>query len=165
MNEATIGWDNFFVAEAGAAAALAGLLFVAASINLKRILEFPTLPTRLAEALCVLLSVLVLSTFSLVPRQPMHAYALEILGTGGVFWLLQTLALVRTRPDDKHHSGPIAMVSRILLNQAPPITIAVAGARLLAGHANGIFWLVPATLTAFAAGLFGAWVLLIEIQR
>jgi hypothetical protein len=43
------GWDNFFVAEVGAAAALSGLLFVAVSINLTRILAIPHLPARAAE--------------------------------------------------------------------------------------------------------------------
>lgn len=39
-------WTNFGLATAGTAATLAGLLFVAVSINLKRILEFPNLPAR-----------------------------------------------------------------------------------------------------------------------
>jgi hypothetical protein len=50
------GWDNFFVAEAGASAALAGLLFVALSINLQRIMSLPTLPGRAAEGLVSLIA-------------------------------------------------------------------------------------------------------------
>ncbi|HEU4397243.1 MAG TPA: hypothetical protein VFU54_05320 [Actinomycetota bacterium] len=38
----TAGWESLFVAEAGASAALAGLLFVAVSINLAKVLEHPT---------------------------------------------------------------------------------------------------------------------------
>jgi hypothetical protein len=40
----TAGWESLFVAEAGASATLAGLLFVAVSINLARVLEHPGLP-------------------------------------------------------------------------------------------------------------------------
>ncbi len=40
------GWENFFVAEVGASAALAGLIFVGVSINLNRILSLPRLPDR-----------------------------------------------------------------------------------------------------------------------
>ncbi len=43
---ATAGWETFFVAEVGAAAALTGLLFVAVSINLTKVLAFPQLPGR-----------------------------------------------------------------------------------------------------------------------
>src|SRR5277367_6109363 len=76
------GWDSFFVAEAGAAAALAGLVFVAVSINLARILEFPTLPTRVLEALVALLSVLTAALFSLIPFQSARTYGAEIAGLG-----------------------------------------------------------------------------------
>jgi modulator of FtsH protease len=44
-------WSDFFVAEVGAAAALSGLVVVAISINLKRILTVPVLPGRAAETL------------------------------------------------------------------------------------------------------------------
>ena len=51
-------WHDLFVAIAGAAAALTGLLLVAVSINLKRILDFPSLPTRAAETLSIVLGLL-----------------------------------------------------------------------------------------------------------
>jgi len=44
MNAPLAEWANFFVAEVGASAALAGLVVVATSINLSRILLFPQLP-------------------------------------------------------------------------------------------------------------------------
>ena len=44
-------WESFAVAEVGAAAALAGLLVVASSINLDRILTMPPVVSRLAASL------------------------------------------------------------------------------------------------------------------
>ncbi len=55
-------WGSFFVAETGASAALAGLLFVAMSINLRRILEFPSLPGRAGETIAILVNALVISS-------------------------------------------------------------------------------------------------------
>ena len=54
----TAEWDSLFLAEAGASAALAGLLFVALSINLERILKGAGLPGRAGEAIMLLLAVL-----------------------------------------------------------------------------------------------------------
>jgi hypothetical protein len=41
MNPAFADWQSFFSAEVGGSAALAGLVAVAVSINLSRILAFP----------------------------------------------------------------------------------------------------------------------------
>jgi len=40
-----------------------------------------------------------------------------------------------------------------------------AGVLLIAGRSAGVYWIVPGVLLSFAAGVFGAWVLLVEIQR
>src|SRR5580693_8815941 len=83
----TAGWGNFFVAEVGAAAALTGLLFVAVSINLTKILSFPQLPGRAAESLMMLAGVLVVATLGLVPGQSRVALGAEILGVAVFVWV------------------------------------------------------------------------------
>lgn len=152
------GWDNFFVAAGGAAAALAGLLFVSVSINLARILEIPSLPPRAAEALVVLLAVLVLSLLALVPGQPPAVLGGEVCALGALLWIVLTFTLVRGKP--RQHA-----LLRVLINQLPPAMFVIAGAMVCSGHPQGVYWLVPATLLAIAAGVIGAWVLLIEILR
>src|SRR5277367_3981368 len=129
--DAIQGWHDFFVAEAGASAALAGLLFVAMSINLTRILEYRHLPSRAVEALLALLSVLVIATFALVPGQSKLVYGIEIAATGLVIWATQTFALARTWKDAHPRAKSTA---RILNNQLPPLPFVIAGILLASGH-------------------------------
>jgi len=60
-------WSNFLVAEAGASAALAGLIFVAVSINISKIIEYPGVSGRAGEALALLIGVLIIATLGLAP--------------------------------------------------------------------------------------------------
>jgi hypothetical protein len=156
------GWSNFLVGELGAAAALTGLLFVAVSINLARILQFSHLPSRAAETLLALVSVLFVTTFALIPRQSSIAYGIEIGTIGLVTWAIQTRALIRSRKLDRQY---VRFVSRFLVNQLPALPFVISGGLLIAGRASGVYWIVPGILLSFAAGIFGAWVLLVEIQR
>ena len=91
-------WSNFFVAEAGASAALAGLIFVGISINLNDLMRFPHLLLHAAGALTLLLVVLATSSLLLAPGQSLHTIGVELLLVGTVSWLLATatgLASVR----------------------------------------------------------------------
>jgi hypothetical protein len=163
------GWSNFFVAELGAAAALTGLLFVAVSINLSRILQLPHLPTRAAEALLSLFSVLFVTSFALIPRQSLITYGIEIGATGLLSFIFQTIALVRTEAQSFRvsHARYTASrrVLRILANQLPPIPFVISGILLTTGHPSSVYWIVPGVLLSFAASVLHAWILLVEINR
>ena len=74
-------WHEMFVAAAGAAAALAGLVFVAVSINVERILSFHGLPERALQTILLLLAAVVVSLVSLIP-QSIEALAVELLVVG-----------------------------------------------------------------------------------
>jgi modulator of FtsH protease len=86
-------WQSLFVAEAGASAALAGLLFVAISINLARILQGAGLPGRAGEAIVLLVAVLVISTLALVPGQSPTVLGAELLAAGLVAWSVRVAAV------------------------------------------------------------------------
>jgi hypothetical protein len=155
-------WGNFFVAEAGAAAALAGLLFVAVSINLARILAFAQLPGRAAETLVVILSVLVVASCGLVPGQGLRVLGSEVVATGLLAWGITTRIQYRARENPHPLDHPVA---RVMTSQLPTLPFVVGGSLLLAGSPRGLYWLVPGAVLSLAGGVFNAWVLLIEIQR
>jgi hypothetical protein len=158
----TVGWENFFVAEAGASAALSGLVFVAVAINLSRILSFPHLPGRAAQTLVVLVLVLLISTFGLVPGQSLRALGAECLFVGclGIF----SVSWIQYR-DRKHAQKRIWVLVQIMTSQLPVLPFVISGSLLLLCHPSGIYWLVAGTVLSFVAGVVNAWVLLVEILR
>ena len=81
-------WTNFFLAAASASAALAGLVIVAVSVNITRILQFPQLPTRAAATVVNLILILVSSMATLVP-QPARVMGFEIAIFGLLSWLFE----------------------------------------------------------------------------
>jgi hypothetical protein len=85
-------WHDLFVASAGAAAALTGLIFVAVSINLAQILANRRLPIRAAETLSIRVGLVLLSVFMLVPGQDRVLLGIEI---GGLGLLLGAVLLVK----------------------------------------------------------------------
>jgi modulator of FtsH protease len=165
MNPITLaGWENFFVASAGAAAGLAGLLFVALSINLPRILKIPGMSARAGETLIPLAAALVYSLLALVPGHPVRIFGLELVCIGGTAWLVCSSFQIRAIRG-RHFVKVWHVVMRLAMYQPANLCVLVAGLSLLLGFPGGVKWLVPAVLLAFAGAMINAWILLVEIVR
>ena len=157
-------WSDFFVAEVGASAALAGLVIVAISINLARIIAYPWLPGRAAETLVAPTGVMVVSSYMLVPGQPAVQLAMEIGVAGAVMWLMPMTIQFRTWRGASDLPSRSLMV-RFLLTQASSLPILVAAALLVHGDPSAIQWMVPGIIASLIATVINAWVLLVEILR
>lgn len=158
------GWDNFFIASAGAAAALAGLLFVALSINLAQILKIPGMAARAGETLIPLAVTLVFSLLALVPGHPIGAFAVELICIGGGAWVVSSS--IQFRAIRARHFVKFWHLSvRLALNQPANLAVLVAGLSIAFGFPGGLYWLVPAVVLAFAGAVNNAWVMLVEILR
>lgn len=160
----TGAWDGFGTTAATAAATLTGLLFIAVSINLRQILDNRPLPGRAAQTLLFFALPLVATLLLVVPAQATAALGWELIATGAVVW---TVALVIDRRAGRSPEEPgwSWLLTRIVPMALACACIFVAGVSLLALAGGGLYWLVPATILAIAAGLVNTWVLLIEIMR
>lgn len=162
-------WTAFGAGAVGSGATLSGLVFVAVSINLNRILGHPSLPTRSWQTMGLLLTPLIVGFFLLVPGQNGTVLAWELIGSA--------VSLAGARVAFHHHSVqsekaiPLPLVGRLagfVTALVPALVtyacLAVAGATLLAQSGGGLYWLVPSCLMASFFGLINAWALLVEVR-
>ncbi len=157
-------WAGFFQAELGAAAALAGLVIVAISINIGRILSEPVLPGRAAETLISPSGVLVACSFALVPHQPAWVMSLEFGATGFAMAAATAVILIPLlRSAAPAHGGYI--FGRMLLAGLSCLPFVVCGVLLWQGDPQALYWLVPGVIVSLLATVLNAWVLLVEILR
>jgi hypothetical protein len=153
-------WSNFFVAEAGASAALTGLIIVAVSINLNTLLKTSALSGRAAETVALLTGVLVLASFGVVPGQPLGVLGAEFVAVGLVLAIGNTMIRWQL---GRHPKEPRRLREIIVYGASlPPI---VAGVSLIAGSGGGLYWLVPGVIIALVGCVLNTWVLLVEILR
>jgi modulator of FtsH protease len=158
-------WTGFFQAEVGAAAALAGLLFVSVSVNQQRILALGRMADRGLCGLIILLLSLLASSLPLIPGQSIRLLGGETLVLSiaalGVIVPLQRRYLRHVEPEYRSR-----MRRTILNDRLSVIAIFAAGAMLVwRGDVAGLYVMAAGVLLCFIAGGANAWVLLIEINR
>jgi hypothetical protein len=156
-------WTDLFVASAGAAAALAGLVFVAVSINIESILKFRGLPERALETVFLLLGVVIVSIIGLIPGVSTTALGILLLVEGVVLALTITLLARASVPEQ---SAPRSwLVVGVVLRSIGTVPFIVGAVCLLAESGGGLYWTVGGIIGAIAGGVANAWVLLVEIRR
>jgi hypothetical protein len=166
-------WSDFFVATAGSAAALTGLIFVGVSISLNKILSLPTLPERAIIALILLVNILLMSIFSLIPAQSMHAFGAEIAMSGLVIWMIITRidSNIHRRKEKQYRRKRIFNINfdqtylNIILDQLAILPFILGGIYVFFAGEQGIYWIVPGIMFSFIKSVLDAWVFLIEIHR
>jgi hypothetical protein len=162
-------WHDFFLAQAGAAGVLTGLVFVGVSINLQKILSDPSsgLTGRAVEALILLVAVLVASVLGLVPGQGVGVLGAEVLVVGLAAWgWIVAIQLPRVREWGTMRADlRVSFVVRVVVGQVATLALVIAGVAVLWVGPGGLYWLVAGTVFAILGALADAWVLLVEINR
>ncbi len=156
-------WSNFFVMAGGGAAALAGLIFVAMSINPKIIIDNQTHKNRAINMLSGFTAIFMTSGLALMANQCMSLLGIDWL----VLWLIATAIFIR---------GYVVAIrsgmSSIGLN-APRLaggTICylaevIAGMLLILGYSLGLYIAAIGIVILFAFLISGAWLLMVGIYE
>jgi modulator of FtsH protease len=156
----TFEWGGLFLTAAGASAALAGLVFVAVSINLERILRYKGLADRALETLLLLILVLLVSLAGLVPGQSNVALGIELLVLGGIVGY----AIARM-PIDSAGVSDAWLAGRWGVRVAGTEPFGIGGLSLIAESGGGLYWVAAGFALAIAGAVTNAWVVLVEILR
>lgn len=164
MTAALEGWTDFNVAMVGAAAALAGLLIVAMSVNIQAIMSSPELPARAGASIAGLVLAIVVSAMGLMPGQSAGAYGAEVLVAAllaSVFQLAAIRAIIGNRRD-----SPGERITRGALGLLPIAGFAVGAVLVLAGATGaGLTAIAFGAVLAVIVSIVMAWVVLVEVLR
>jgi modulator of FtsH protease len=163
-----LGWHDFFLAAAGASAALLGLLFVGVSINLAAISadERVDLRARAAQAFTNLVFVLVISLLLLIPDPDpsLFALSLALVAAFGLYRVaLNAYSVIRER--DRLQNA-VATIRRIGWTVVADIVLAFTAWRLwaTAGAAAVIVNLVIVVFVLLIGAADISWEMLTEVS-
>jgi hypothetical protein len=157
-------WSDFFVATAGAAAALAGLIIVAMTVNIKTILDIPSMTSRAAATIASLILIVVSASAALIPGQSPSILGVEILLFAlGSMALVIDSAIKMLRAAARQYRA--LTVIKIVVAVLQVLPFGIGAALLLTGADQGIYWVAAGMIMVFMGSVANAWVLLVEILR
>ncbi|MGR0321215.1 hypothetical protein [Agromyces sp. ZXT2-3] len=166
-------WTDFNVAMVGATAALAGLLIVAMSVNIREIMSSRALPARAGASVATLVLALVACAVGLVPGQSAIAYGIELLVATVVAAGFQVAAVRAILVEG--YGSPVARTLRGVVGMLPVAAFALGAVLVLVGAGStdadastiavGLAVVAFGALLAIVVAIVMAWVVLVEVLR
>lgn len=157
------GWSEFSLAMVGATAALAGLVIVAASVNITEIVKTSTITARLGAAIASLVLALAVSAFALIPGITTLWFGVAVLAStaaAGAFQAHATAVIIRDRSPRAH-----ARVAKATLGFLPIAAYLIAGVLVFVDPAAGLVVAALGCIAAIASAIVVSWVALVEVLR
>ena len=156
-------WSNFFVMVGGGVAALAGLIFVAMSINHEIIIRNTTHRNRAINMLTGFTAIFMASSLALIGDQYLGVLGIEWL----VLWLIATFIFIRGYVIAiRSGMSSIGLNTPRLAGGTICYFVEVIGAIfLILGYSSGLYIAATAIIVLFAFLISGAWLLMIGIYE
>ncbi|WP_295013000.1 hypothetical protein [uncultured Microbacterium sp.] len=163
MSDYLDGWNDFDVAMVGATSALAGLVIVAASVNIEVIIQARFLTARLASGIVGLALALTGSALGLVPHLAPAAYGAIMIVAGAIGGAVGGVATraIYANPSPENRLRPV----KAAIGFVAPLAYLVGGILLLAGQPSALGWFAAGAIGAIAASLLISWIALVEVLR
>ena len=156
-------WNNFFVMVGGGSAALAGLIFVAMSINHEIIFQNTTHKNRAINMLTGFTAIFMASGFALIGNQDPGVLGFEWL----VLWFIATVIFIRGYVI-AIRSGMSSIglsLPRLAGGTICFLAEVISAIFLILGHSSGFYIAAIAIIVLFAFLISGAWLLMIGIYQ
>jgi hypothetical protein len=158
-----MGWNEFNLGILGAAAALAGLVIVAASVNIAEIVKERSLTARLGAGIATLVLAITASALALFPGITLLTYGITVLVaslSAAVFAIHAARAIAdNTNPQNRYKA------LRGTVNFLPAAVYAAGSAMLIAGQPAGLVVIAVGAIVAIAVALMISWIVLVEVLR
>jgi len=156
-------WQNFFVMVGGGAAALAGLVFIAMSINLSIITQDATHKNRAVATMTGFTAVFLVCALALMGNQSYRWIGVEWL----VVTLVPTITYIRVyvQATKIGRSSVGLSIGRFIVGTACYVVQIIGSVLLIAGHLAGLYLASVAMVLSFAFFISAAWLLITGIQE
>lgn len=156
-------WNNFFLMVGGGAAALAGLVFIAMSINLPIITRDATHKNRAIATLTGFTAVFMICAFALIGNQNYQWIGVEWL----VVTLVPTITYIRVyfQATKTGRSSVGLSIGRFILGTGCYLAQIIGSGLLIAGYIAGLYVASAAMVLSFAFFISAAWLLITGIHE
>lgn len=157
-------WADYFVAQAGASAALTGLIFVVLSFNFDHIVSDRTWLGRAGTGLILIFQPMLFALVALFGARTARpaAWTLVVVAAIGITALLR-ITLATTDAADSHPVVDLAW--RLGFVMAGSLLELIGALAVAAGWSGGAYFLAVGSLASLVVGLMIAWTLLVAVRR